>query len=116
MGLLNVAGKNLITVPVRVLNRAKKRQEKIRIREIEDQHSKYYRGDRKLPPLIMCRRPELNHYLGQVYPPFKRLPMATEHWSGRRSNGDFFAFLPYRGASATNWSKYETNKLIRQRR
>ena len=92
-------GKPVITIPVRVNQRAIKRQEKLRMRELEAKHSKYYKGDRNLPPIITCRRPELNHFKGQTYPPFKRLPMASEQWMSRKTIGDFFSFAPFRGGN-----------------
>ncbi len=93
----------IITLPVRVHQRALKRREKQRGKELEAMHEKYYRGDRDVPPIVSCRRTELNHFKGQVYPPFKKLPLASEHWPSRRTVGDFFSFNPFRGAAATNW-------------
>ena len=98
-------GKPVITIPIRVNQRAIKRQEKIRMRELEAKHSKYYKGDRNLPPIITCRRPELNHFKGQTYSPFKRLPLASEQWMSRKTIGDFFSFAPFRGGM------YERNLL-----
>ena len=95
----NKIAKPVITIPLRVNQRAVKRQEKIRMKELEAKHSKYYKGDRTLPPLIKCRRSELDHYKGQIYPSFKKLPMATEHWMSRSTIGDFFAFIPFRGGN-----------------
>ena len=95
----NKIAKPVITIPLRVNQRAIKRQEKIRMKELEAKHSKYYKGDRTLPPLIKCRRSELDHFKGQIYPSFKKLPMATEHWMSRSTIGDFFAFIPFRGGN-----------------
>lgn len=98
--------KPVISIPTVVHRRAVKRSEKIRAKELEEAHSRYYKGDRNIPPVISCRRPELNHYKGQQYAPFKRLPLASEHWMSRSTIGDFFSFNPFRAASATSWYKY----------
>ena len=79
----------IISVPVTLQRRESKRLMKQRAKELEAKHSKYYRGDRKSPALIQCRRHELNHYRGQVYSPFNRLPMATEHWMSRSTIGEY---------------------------
>jgi hypothetical protein len=98
--------KPIISIPVTVHHRAIKRQDKLRSKALQAEHSKFHAGDRSIPALIKCRRPELNHFKGQIYAPFKTLPMATEHWMSRRTIGDYFSFCPFRGASATNWHKY----------
>ena len=79
----------IISVPVTLQRRESKRLMKQRAKELEAKHSKYYRGDRKSPALIQCRRHELNHYRGQVYSPFNRLPLATEHWMSRSTIGEY---------------------------
>ena len=79
----------IISVPVTLQRRESKRLMKQRAKELEAKHSKYYRGDRKSPALIQCRRQELNHYRGQVYSPFNRLPLATEHWMSRSTIGEY---------------------------
>lgn len=101
----------IISVPVTLQRRESKRLMKQRAKELEAKHSKYYRGDRKSPALIQCRRQELNHYRGQVYSPFNRLPLATEHWMSRSTIGDFFSFVPFRGPSSTTWYKYAPNPM-----
>ena len=98
--------KPVITIPVTVQRRMTKRQDKLRAKVLEAKHSRFNQGDRTIPPLISCRRSELDHYKGQTYPPFKKLPLASEHWMSRSTIGDFFAFNPFRGASATTWHKY----------
>ena len=121
----NKIAKPIISIPVRVNQRAIKRQEKIRIKELEEVHSRYSKGDGKFP-IIKCRRQELDHFRGQTYAPFKSLPMASEHWMSRSTIGDFFSFVPFRGgenrifgkkfvtwnillfsAAATKWFNYE---------
>lgn len=98
--------KPIIRVPITLQRRNAKRLDKLRAKELEAKHSKYHPGERNLPPIIHCRRPELNHYKNQTYSPFKRLPLASEHWMSRSTIGDFFAFAPYRGSSAETWHKY----------
>ena len=98
--------KPVITIPVTVQRRMTKRQDKLRAKALEAKHSRFNQGDRNIPPLISCRRSEVNHYKGQTYPPFKKLPLASEHWMSRSTIGDFFSFNPFRGASATTWYKY----------
>jgi len=93
-------------MPVTLQRRAVKNLDKKRAKELEARHSKYYRGDRNIPALIQCRRSEVNHFRGQVYNPFKKLPMASEHWMSRSTIGDYFAFSPFRAPSATSWYKY----------
>ena len=98
--------KPIISMPVTLQRRAVKRIDKQRAKELEATHSKYYRGDRNIPALIQCRRSEVNHFRGQVYNPFKKMPMASEHWMSRSTIGDYFAFSPFRAPSATSWFKY----------
>ena len=98
--------KPIISMPVTLQRRAAKNLDKQRAKELEARHSKYYRGDRNIPALIQCRRSEVNHFRGQVYNPFKKLPMASEHWMSRSTIGDYFAFSPFRAPSATSWYKY----------
>ena len=100
----NKIAKPIISIPVRVNQRAIKRQEKIRIKELEEAHSRYSKGDRKFP-IIKCRRSELDHFRGQTYAPFKGLPMASEHWMSRSTIGDFFSFVPFRGGESRIFSK-----------
>ena len=79
--------KPIISMPVTLQRRAVKNLDKKRAKELEARHSKYYRGDRNIPALIQCRRSEVNHFRGQVYNPFKKLPMASEHWMSRSTIG-----------------------------
>ena len=79
--------KPLVSMPVTLQRRAVKNLDKKRAKELEARHSKYYRGDRNIPALIQCRRSEVNHFRGQVYNPFKKLPMASEHWMSRSTIG-----------------------------
>jgi len=95
--------KPIITMPVRVHRRALKRQEKQRLEELADQGSAYPKGDRKAMPVITCRRPELNHYQGQFYNPFKKLQFASEHWASRKTIGDFFSFNSYKKPLSTDF-------------
>ena len=97
----NKIAKPIISIPVRVNQRAIKRQEKIRIKELEEAHSRYSKGDLKFP-IIKCRRPELDHFRGQTYAPFKSLPMASEHWMSRSTIGDFFSFVPFRSGKVSS--------------
>ena len=104
--MANRVTRPVISVPLKVQRTEAKRQDKLRAKQLEAQHSRYFEGDRTIPPLISCRRQELDHYKGQMYAPFKKLPMASEHWMSRSTIGDFFAFAPFRGSSATSWYKY----------
>ena len=95
--------KPVITLPVRVHRRAIKRREKQRLEELEDSGSAYPKGNRDLPPVIACRRKELNFYQGQRHNPFKKLQLATEHWPSRSTIGDYFAFNAYKTPLSTNF-------------
>ena len=103
--------KPVISMPVALQRKSIKRIQKQRAKELEANHSKYSSGDRDSPPIIQCRRPELNHYKGQTYSPFKQLPMASEHWMSRSTIGDYFSFAQFRGSAATNWYKYVENPI-----
>ena len=104
--MANRVTRPVISIPIKVQRTAAKRRDKMRAKQLEAQHSKYFEGDRTIPSIISCRRQELDHYKGQIYPPFKKLPLASEHWMSRSTIGDFFAFTPFRGSSATTWYKY----------
>lgn len=81
--------KPVIRFPVKLQEKALKRKEKKRL---EGLVQGFNPGDRTRTPIIDCRRSQLNHYPGQVYKKWKKLPLASEHWYSRRSIGDFFTF------------------------
>ena len=111
----STAGKTVIKVPLRVERRAAKRLEAKRLEALRESGTAYPRGNRDIPPIIACRRTELNHYFGQRYNPFiGKLPLASEHWASRRTIGDYFSFSAFRGAPATNWHKILQKKLERE--
>ena len=64
------AGKTIIKIPYRVEQRAIKRANAKRLEALRESGTAYPRGNRDIPPVISCRRPELNHYLGQRYNPY----------------------------------------------
>ena len=96
-------------MPVTLQRRAVKNLDKKRAKELEARHSKYYRGDRNIPALIQCRRSEVNHFRGQVYNPFKKLPMASEHWMSRSTIGAKIC-IKYR----KHWKSYVSFQLSGQ--
>jgi len=111
------AGKTVIKLPLRVERRAAKRLEAQKLKALQESGTAYPKGNRDLPPIISCRRPELNHYFGQKYNPYTgKLPLASEHWPSRRSIGDYFSFAAFRGPPATQWHKILQRKLERQQR
>ena len=111
----NTVGKTVIKIPVTVDRRATKRLNKMKLEALRESGTAYPRGNRNIPPIISCRRPELNHYLGQRYNPFVgKLPLASEHWSSRKTIGDYFSFSAFRGAPATQWHKILQRSLERQ--
>ena len=63
-------GKTIISLPRRVEKRAIKRAQAKKLEALRESGTAYPRGNRDIPPIIACRRPELNHYLGQRYNPF----------------------------------------------
>ena len=107
------AGKTVIKLPLRVERRAAKRLEAQKLKALQESGTAYPKGNRDLPPIISCRRPELNHYFGQKYNPYTgKLPLASEHWPSRRSIGDYFSFGAFRGPPATQWHKILQRKLF----
>ncbi|KAG8223705.1 hypothetical protein J437_LFUL004070 [Ladona fulva] len=40
--------------------------------------------------IIECKRPEFNHYTGQIYDKFKPIPLASKGWHHKKSKGDHF--------------------------
>ena len=46
--------------------------------------------------VIKCRVKGLDHFMGQNYDRYKKIPLATEHWQNTGSNGDFFCILPHK--------------------
>ena len=109
------AGKTVIKYPLRVEQRAAKRLEAKKLKALQESGTAYPKGNRDMPPIISCRRPELNHYFGQKYNPFTgKLPMASEHWASRKTIGDYFSFSAFRGAPATQWHKILQRKLERE--
>ena len=111
----NTTGKTVIKLPLKVTQRANKRQEAKKLKALQESGTSYPKGNRDMPPIISCRRSELNHYFGQRYNPFTgKLPLATEHWSSRKTIGDYFSFAAFRGSPATQWHKILQRKLERQ--
>ena len=46
--------------------------------------------------MIKCRVKGLDHFMGQNYNRYKKIPLATEHWQNTGTNGDFFCILPHK--------------------
>lgn len=56
------------------------------------------KNQRNREPLITCKRPEFNLYVGDkvpVHAKFKSLPLASSAWKNRKSKGDFFILHPH---------------------
>jgi superfamily II DNA/RNA helicase len=111
----NTAGKTVIKLPRVVEKRAIKRLETKKLEALRESGTSYPRGNRDIPPIISCRRTELNHYFGQRYNPFVgKFPLASEHWASRKTIGDYFSFSAFRGSPATQWHKILQRKLERE--
>ena len=54
--MANRVTRPVISVPLKVQRTEAKRQDKLRAKQLEAQHSRYFEGDRTIPPLISCRR------------------------------------------------------------
>ncbi len=84
--------KPVIRIPVRVQQKALKRVAKVRSsRFVMDR----FEGDRTLPPVIQCRRSELDHYQRQTYSKVDQIRLASEEWNSRSTRGDYFTFQDF---------------------
>ena len=111
----NTAGKTIIKLPRVVERRATKRLEAKKLEALRESGTSYPRGNRDIPPIISCRRTELNHYFGQRYNPFiGKFPLASQHWASRKTIGDYFSFSAFRGSPATQWHKILQRKIERE--
>ena len=86
--------KPVITIPVKIHERAAKFKIKQRLKLMNGPHP----GD-KSRCVIKCRLESLNHYQKQCYSHYKSLPLAAKHWKGRKSVGDFMTILPFMSPS-----------------
>ncbi len=90
--------KPVITIPVEVQKRALKRQEKLKRESVRKSVLGINDGDRSRC-LIRCRRSELDHFAGQTYNRYEKIPLASEHWQSKRTIGDFFSFPVFKSPS-----------------
>lgn len=54
------------------------------------------------PPIIRCKRSQLNHYPGIKYGKFEEVPLASKGWNHKKSRGDFFVINPFFEGEKTN--------------
>ena len=87
--------KPVITIPVPVQKRALRRQEKIRRERIRKSQAGVNDGDRSRC-VLKCRVKGLDHYMGQNYDRYKKIPLATEMWQNKGTKGDHFSILPHK--------------------
>ncbi|XP_023329091.1 uncharacterized protein LOC111701859 [Eurytemora carolleeae] len=72
-------GKPVITIPVTVEKRAMKRHKNIKNISRDQDKQKL----KNKPLAISCKRSELNHYMGQTYGKFDKVPLASQGWNNR---------------------------------
>ena len=87
--------KPVITIPVPVQKRALKRQDKIRRESIRKSQAGINDGDRSRC-VLRCRVKGLDHFMGQNYDRYKKIPLATEMWQNKGTKGDHFSILPHK--------------------
>ena len=87
--------KPVITIPVPVQKRALKRQEKMKRERIRKSQAGVNDGDRSRC-VLRCRVKGLDHYMGQNYDRYKKIPLATEMWQNKGTKGDHFTILPHK--------------------
>ena len=80
-----------ITVPHKMMRKIERR--KLAILKGEHQSKK------KGPLVISCKKPQLNHHLGQTYSNFKSHMLASAGWKKRQSKGDYFVINAFRSVS-----------------
>jgi len=90
--------KPVITIPIPVEQRALKRYRNIKNVAKEADKNKL----KKKPLIIRCKREEFNHKMSQTYGFKDKVPLASQGWNHRKSNGDWFMinqFTPPRSRS-----------------
>ena len=87
--------KPVITIPVPVQKKALRRQDKMRREKIRKSERGVNDGDRSRC-VLKCRVKGLDHFMGQNYDRYKKIPLATEHWQNKGTKGDYFSVLPHR--------------------
>jgi len=95
--------KPVITIPVKVQERAVKRHQKMKniIKQADREKLK------NKPLVISCKRPEFNHHKSQTYGKFDTVPLASSGWHHRKSYGDYFNINPFTSNDAVSWFKKE---------
>ncbi|XP_029844893.2 probable ATP-dependent RNA helicase DDX28 [Ixodes scapularis] len=78
-----------ITTPVYLQHKLKKLRKKLEAKDLEEIRRKTKQGN-KQHPLITCKRPEFNCYLGHVLNKHDEVKLASAGWHHRKSAGDHF--------------------------
>lgn len=93
--------KPVITIPVKVQQRAVKRHKNLRLltRDMDKQQF------RAAPLVIASKRPEFHHYRSQTYGVLQTLKLASGGWHNRKSYGDYFTINPFKAPSANSFAK-----------
>lgn len=78
-----------ITTPVYLQHKLKKLTQKLEARDLEVIRRKTKQGNRR-HPIITCKRPEFNCYLGHVVGKHDEIQLASAGWLHRKSSGDHF--------------------------
>ncbi|CAN7999980.1 unnamed protein product, partial [Ixodes hexagonus] len=78
-----------ITTPVYLQHKLKKLKQKLEAKDLETIRRKTKQGNKR-HPIITCKRPEFNCYLGHVIGKHDEIPLASGGWLHRKSRGDHF--------------------------
>uniref|UniRef100_A0A6B0VDR7 RNA helicase n=1 Tax=Ixodes ricinus TaxID=34613 RepID=A0A6B0VDR7_IXORI len=78
-----------ITTPVYLQHKLKKLRRKLEAKDLEEIRQKTKQGNKR-HPIITCKRPEFNCYLGHVLGKHDEVKLASAGWHHRKSAGDHF--------------------------
>ncbi|KAI9556222.1 hypothetical protein GHT06_018796 [Daphnia sinensis] len=85
--LASTVSKPVITIP---LKWQKKLTRDLNQKQEQDRLKASHQGNTKVC-IVSCKNSKLNHYSGQSYGKFDKVPLASKSWGHRESNGDHFA-------------------------
>lgn len=78
-----------ITTPVYLQHKLKKCKQKLEARDLAVIRAKTKQGNKRYP-IITCKRPEFNCYMGHVLAKGEEVKLASGGWLHYKSKGDYF--------------------------
>ncbi|KZS20218.1 putative ATP-dependent RNA helicase DDX28 [Daphnia magna] len=84
---VSTVSKPVITIPLKWQNKLTR---DLNQKQEQDRLKASLQGNTKVC-IVSCKNTKLNHYSGQSYGKFDKVPLASRSWGHREANGDYFA-------------------------